>query len=97
MTWQRHSGGNAGHGRLGGEKVIRNQALTALLGVGPIPSSSKGPSKGVSKDPTAALLDGCLIRWMGRRLRQIVNPFEINELGSQSLLDGCLIIRAKVR
>ena len=93
MIWQRVPTEGAAHG----VPTLWKQIHTALLGVGPIPSSSKGPSKGVSKDPTAALLDGCLIRWMGRRLRQIVNPFEINELGSQSLLDGCLIIRAKVR
>jgi len=51
MIWQRHSGGNADHGRLGGKKVIRNQAFTALLEVGPISFSSKGFSKGLSKDP----------------------------------------------
>ena len=51
MTWQRHSRGNAGHGRLVGEKVVRNQALTTFLGVGPIPSSSKGFGNGSSKDP----------------------------------------------
>ncbi|HRQ64414.1 MAG TPA: hypothetical protein PKZ76_06065 [Xanthomonadaceae bacterium] len=42
---------SARHAYLGGEKIIREQALTALLEVGPIPSSSKGFSKGSSKDP----------------------------------------------
>jgi len=49
MTEQRHLGGNAAHNRLGGEKVICNQALTALLRVRPIALSSKGFSKKLSK------------------------------------------------